>query len=173
MRLPLILLFLLSSVISAAEPSLPILIISDNGYAWMIQDSNGKPVLYEFSQVIVLGKPGTPVPTPVPPTSTFGLEAPIRKLIASLSPTGRLDLPAVLKGITDTAAMAKDGKFRTTGEVEAVAAALMKSAIKDRVSWQPIAIAIDEALVSLQKDGKIKSVSDYGLALSEIARAMQ
>lgn len=165
-------LMLVCSVISAAEPTLPVLIVSDNGYAWMIQDSNGKPVIYEFAQVIVIGKPTTFPPTP-PVTSVFGLEAPIRKLIANLSPVSRDDLPAVLKGINDTVGMVKANRFKTTGEVEAVAAALMGAAIKDKAGWGPVAIAIDEALVKLQKDGKIKTVADYGQALSEIARALQ
>lgn len=166
-----LLLLLFSSFSLAADPALPVLIVSDNGYAWMIQDSNGKPVIYEFAQVIVIGKPTT-FPQP-PTTSVFGLEAPIRTLIAKLSPTSRLDLPAVLKGINDTVEMARNNRFKTTGEVEAVAAALMGAAIKDKAGWGPVAIAIDEALVKLQKDGKIKSVSDYGQALSEIAKALQ
>ncbi|CAB4176389.1 hypothetical protein UFOVP991_24 [uncultured Caudovirales phage] len=166
-----LLLWLCSSFSLAADPALPILIVSDNGYAWMIQDSNGKPVIYEFAHVIVLGKPAT-LPQP-PSTSVFGLEAPIRKLITGLSPTSRLDLPAVLKGVNDTVEMVKANRFKTTGEVEAVAAALIGAAIKDKVGWGPVAIAIDEALVKLQKDGKIKTVADYGLALSEIAKALQ
>lgn len=162
---------LFPSFLFAAEPALPVLIVTDNGYSWMIQDANGKPVVYEFAQVIVLGKPTT---FPQPPTaSTFGLEAPIRKLIVNLSPTSRLDLPAVLKGINDTVDMTKANRFKTTGEVEAVAAALMGAAIKDKAGWGPVAIAIDEALVKLQKDGKIKTVADYGQALSEIAKALQ
>ena len=42
----------------------PVLIITDGGYAWMIVGADGKPVLYEFSQVIVLGKPSVPLPPP-------------------------------------------------------------------------------------------------------------
>ena len=162
---------LLPSVLFAADPALPVLIVSDNGYSWMIQDSNGKPVLYEFAQVIIIGKPTT-VPQP-PATTPYGLEEPIRKLVQKLSATSKLDLPAVRTGIADTALMAKEGKFKQLGEVEAVAAALMKAAIKDKDGWKELAVAIDTSLVKLQRDGKITTPGQYANALYEIMNAMQ
>ena len=166
--LPLLLIAMSVQVSSAAPPEL-VLIVTDKGYAWMTQDENGEVAVFKFSQVIVLGKPSGPLPQPTP---GFGLEAPIRKLVAGLSESGKADLPAVRKGITDTAGMIAADKLKTLGEVEAVTSALLKAAIKDKVSWAPIAIAIDEALVKLQADKRIVTPADYGKALAEIARAM-
>lgn len=163
------------AVAHAADPALPVLIISEKGYAWMISDSNGKPVLYEFSQVIVLGKPGTVTPQ-VPPTFSFLEPSLVLKLdgfMTGLSATGRADLPAVVHGVKDTSDMAIAGKFKTLGEVEAVAAALLRAAIKDKAAWAPIATAIDEALVKLQADGKIVTPADYGKALADLAKVLK
>lgn len=156
--------------VRASDPALPVLIITDKGYSWMIVGNDGKPTLYEFSQVIVLGKP-----TITPPSggSSFGLESAIKPLIANLPPSGKADLPAVLQGVKDTSDMAIAGKFKTLGEVEAVAAALLRVAIKDKASWGPVALAIDDALVKLQKDGKIVTPTDYGKALAELVKALQ
>ena len=162
---------LLPFTILASEPPLPVLIVSDTGYTWMIQDAKGKPVIYEFSQVIVLGK--SPTSPPVPPVSGFGLDAIIRKQVAELSPTGKMDLPGIIKGLNYTIEMIKANSFKTTGEVEAVAAALMTAEIKDKADWKVLGTATDEALVKLQKSGKIKTVTDYGQALAEIAKALQ
>ena len=145
-----------------------VLIISEKGYAFLSVDANGKAVLVEFSQVIVLGKPTTPLP----PTAGYGLEAPIRKLINNLPTSARKDLDAVRKGIAETVAMTKADKFKTLGEVEAVAAALMQAAITDRTGWKEFAVAIDTALVKLQTDKVITTPRQYGEALNEIVKAL-
>lgn len=49
----------------------------------------------------------------------------------------------------------------------------MTAEIKDKADWKVLGTAIDEALVKLQKSGKIKTVTDYGQALAEIAKSLQ
>ena len=174
-NMAMVLVILLCGVVHAADPALPVLIVSESGYSWMIADSNGKPVLYEFSQVIVLGKP-TVVTPKTPPTFSFidpSLVLTLRGLMAALSASGRADLPDVVKGVKDTSDMAIAGKFKTLGEVEAVASALLRAAIKDKAAWAPIATAIDESLVKMQADGRIVTPADYGKALADLVKVLK
>lgn len=170
-RLFVLLLLFFPSYLFAADSTLPVLIVSDNGtYFWMIQGGDGKPVIYEFSQVIRIGKTSAPIP---PVASEFGIDTPLRKLLAEMSASGKRDMEAVRKAITDTSTMAASGKFKTLGEVEAVASAMIVAAINDKESWRPVATFIDESLVKLQTSKKIATPADYGRALAEIAKAMQ
>lgn len=168
--LPLLLTLLcLSSPVFADSPQLPILIVSDSGYTWMIQGDDGTPQVYKFSQVIVIGKPVT-VPT-VPTASEFGLAEQTPTWLSAVPSTAKAEIPAIKKAFSDTAAMA--GTLKTTGEVEAVMKALLGSTIKDKTSWATFGIALNTELIALQKKSKIVTAADYGRALTEVAKSLQ
>lgn len=164
----------LASIASAAE--LPILIVSENGYAWMIQDETGKPVLYQFSQVIVLGKPSVkpkPIPDPVP--SEFGLETQAKAWMLTVPDGARSNTAAIAKALTDNAALGKGGQFSTIGEMEAALGVLLGATITDKPAWAGFGASLQASLSTLKSPtvAKIKTPADLGRALLEVARGMQ
>lgn len=162
-----------ATVSTAAD--LPILIVSDNGYAWMIQDADGKPVLYQFSQVIILGKPSKPPTQPPVVTPEFGLEAQARAWMVTVPAASWPNSTAIAKAITDAAAMAKAGKFQTIGEMEAALGAMLTVAIRDKEAWSGFGASLQATLSTLKAPNvaKIKTPDDLARALIEVARGMQ
>jgi hypothetical protein len=168
--LPLLLSFLLANSALSAEPVLPTLIISDSGYHWLIQGTDGSPLLYKFANVVVIGKPTQGVPAP-PTASEFGLTPKVSTWLDSVS--DKADLVAVKEAINQAATMASSpGKLKTLGEVEAVAGALLSTAIKNKTAWGVFGSNLNKELVQLQTDKKITTPADYGRALLEISKAL-
>lgn len=161
-----------STIATAAD--LPILIVSDNGYAWMIQDADGKPVLYQFSQVIVLGKPTKPPLPPVIVPSEFGLDAQARAWMLTVPDGAKTNATAIAKTLTDSAAMAKAGKFQTIGEMEAALGAMLSAAITDKPAWAGFGASLQATLSTLKAANvaKIKTPDDLARALIEVAKGM-
>lgn len=164
---------MLASAAMAAD--LPILIVSDNGYAWMIQDTDGKPVLYQFSQVIVLGKPTKPPLPPVIVPSEFGLDAQAKAWMLTVPDGAKANATAIAKALTDSATMAKAGKFNTIGEMEAALGAMLSAAITDKPAWAGFGASLQATLSTLKSANvaKIKTPDDLARALIEVARGMQ
>lgn len=165
------LLTLLLTASAYAEPVLPILIVSDSGYAWMIQGEDGLPIIYKFSQVVVIGKPTQGVPPVTPKPAEFGLAAQIPGWLSSVS--DKSDLPAIKKALTEVTTMSlSPEKLKTLGEVEAVTGALLSSAISQKAVWGVFGANLNKALVQLQADKKIITPADYGRALTEVVKAL-
>lgn len=167
-------LLLVGSILRAAEPQLPVLIISDNGYTWMIQDENGKPVLYEFSQVLVLGKPSTRPPTTPPIPSEFGLETQAKQWLLTIPASALVNRVEIAKALTDTAKAASEGKFNTLAEMESALGVALSVSIKDKPSWAGFGASLQAAYNTLKSPtiGKIKTPDDFGRALKEVVRGM-
>lgn len=164
----LLVLCLLSTPVLAADRVLPILLVSDSGYSWMIQDEDGTPVVYKFSQVVVLGKPTGPgVP---PSTPEFGLTAQATTWLTAV--TDKSEVAVVKKALTDVVTMISvKGKLKTTGEVEAVTGALLVNSIKNKAVWGSFAGSLNQAMIQLQNDKRIVTPDDYGRAISEVLKA--
>lgn len=170
-RLLIAMLLVVSASVSQAA-DLPVLIVTESGYRWMIADANGMPVLYEFSQVIVLGKPsGKPGPGPVPDAE---VTKQVRDWVIDLKPEAMADLAAVKAAFLQTQEMTEgvDPKLTTIGEVEGVLSALLQQSITNKAAWGVFAGKVDALCVSLQKSGRIKTAADYGKVIAEIARAL-
>lgn len=178
-----ILLFVTStSSLFAQDEVLPVLIISDNGYAWMIQDSTGKPVMYQFSNVIVLGKNGPKLPPVVtnPPVSTpteFGLVDQTKQWLGSVTTDAgkkhAAKIAAAIKAVAD-----KSDEFKELGEMEAALGISLKSVLSDaeiKADWKAFGSAMFAAITAfkLPTVGKIKTTKDMSRALLEVVKGLQ
>lgn len=170
----LLVLSLLSASAAAADPALPILLVSDGGYSWMILGEDGMPQIYRFSQVIVVGTPKVPpvVVTP-PPAVGFGLEAQARQWMLTVTDAAAKgqagDIRKLLEIVGNSAA-----SYQTIGEMEAALGALLTATIRDRAAWSGFGASLQSALSTLKGPtvGKIKSPADLGKALLEVAKGM-
>lgn len=164
---------LLSASAAAADPALPILLVSDGGYSWMILGEDGMPQIYRFSQVIVVGTPKVPPVVVTPPAVGFGLEAQARQWM--LTVTGAIarsqagDIRKVLELVGNSAE-----SYQTIGEMEAALGALLAATIRDRAAWSGFGASLQSALSTLKGPtvGKIKTPADLGKALLEVAKGM-
>lgn len=166
--LPLLTLLCLSCSTFAAE-QLPILIVSDSGYSWMIQGEDGTPIVYKFSQVVVIGKPTQPIPPTT--NSEFGISTQVANWLATAS--DKSDLIAIKNALTEVVTMASTpGKLKTLGEVEVVTGALLATSIKNKAAWAEFGKNLNQTLILLQANKKIQTPADYGRAINEVIKAL-
>lgn len=136
----------------------------------MIQGDDGTPIVYKFSQVVVIGKPVGGVPVPPTTVPEFGLAPQVPTWLATV--TDKADLPAIKAALQQTVTSSASGKLKTLGEVEAVTGALLGNSIKNTAAWSKFGGSLNQALVQLQSDKKIVTPADYGRALNEVLKAL-
>ena len=154
----------------AAEEA-AILIISDSGYAWMIQDSQGNPVLYKFSQVIVLGKKPPVIQPPV--ATEFGLEAQVKQWLLTVVESAIANKKEIAAGLKEVAEEAEADEYKTIGEMEASLGVTIKSVIKEPKEWRAFGSALYASLETLKATGKVKTPKDMARALKEVVKGLQ
>jgi hypothetical protein len=168
----LLILSLLSASAAAADPALPILLVSDGGYSWLIVGEDGMPQIYRFSQVIIVGTPKTPPVVVTPPATGFGLETQARQWMLTVTDPAKAqaaDIRKLLEIVGNSAA-----SYQTIGEMEAAIGALLTATIRDRAAWSGFGASLQSALSTLKSPtvGKIKTPADLGKALLEVAKGM-
>lgn len=170
MKYLILFLLLLPGSLQAAD-QLPVLVISPTGYAWMIQGENG-PVLYKFSQVVILGQPTGGTPN----DNAFGLVEKTKTWLDAVPNAAKsiAQVEAIAKAFEDVAEMVKSGKLQTLGSVEAATLALLEQTIQNKAAWSTFGSNLNKNLIELQTvSKKIVTPADYAKALLEVAKGLQ
>lgn len=142
----------------------------------MIQDAEGKPVLYQFSSVVILGKPSVN-PTPQPPIFTpseFNLETQVKQWLTTVNRTSIGNKGAIANALKESAEAAKQGKFETLAEMETALGVVLSKVIENKAAWAGFGASLQSAISVLKSPSvdKIKTPQDLGRALTEVVKGM-
>lgn len=154
-----------------ATPQLPVLIITDKGYSWMIQGDDGTPIVYKFSQVIVLGKPDISVPPVVPPT-TGSVKERVTAWVSEIPVAKRTKLPAIITALN---VITVAGKFTNLPEMEATIKTLLGIVLndEDRVIWEKFGANLNNLITEFKKAGKVTNPIELAALLLEVIKALE